>query len=274
MGSGGWCRAWLAYHARESGDGAALGGNPEAERDEGGHTEPVDEMRVVSVEVWRPGVVAYGAGLAWQRTRATAVRAGTAGEALALLEHAPVYTLGMRARREHVLVPSEVLTARGAAVVETDRGGDVTFHGPGQLVAYPILDLRTRGLGPATYVRMLEACLIATLARCDVHAERVTGRPGVWVDADGASAKIAAVGVRVREGVSTHGVALNVATDLAWFEAIVPCGIADAGVTSIQRVLGAAPAMDAVADAFAGAFAAVFGVRCVEATAPLAAGVR
>jgi lipoyl(octanoyl) transferase len=231
------------------------------------------------LDLWRPGIVAYDVGLAWQQARATALRAGAAREALGLLEHVPVYTFGMRARREHVLVPLEVLAARGAGVVETDRGGDVTFHGPGQLVAYPILDLRERGLGPALYVRMLEACLIATLARFDVHAERVAGRPGVWVDADGALAKIAAVGVRVREGVSTHGVALNVSTDLEWFEAIVPCGIADAGVTSMQRVLGVAPSMDAVMDEFARVFASVFYVPCAEAEGesatslePLAAG--
>jgi lipoyl(octanoyl) transferase len=228
-------------------------------------------MSTTNLDIWRPGVVAYDAGLGWQQARAAALHAGAASEALALLEHTPVYTFGMRARREHVLVPIEVLAARGAEVVETDRGGDVTFHGPGQLVAYPILDLRTRGLGPASYVRMLEACLITTLARFDVRAERVAGRPGVWVNADGALAKIAAVGVRVREGVSTHGVALNVSTDLEWFEAIVPCGIADAGVTSMQRVLGVAPSMEIVMDEFAHVFVSVFDVRCVEAGALLAA---
>lgn len=223
------------------------------------------------VEVWRPGVIAYGDGLAWQGARAAVLRAGAATEALALLEHPPVYTLGMRARAEHVLVSRAWLAARGASVVETDRGGDVTFHGPGQLVAYPILDLRARGLGPATYVRMLEACLISTLAHFEVRAERVAGRPGVWVETGGAREKIAAVGVRVRDGVSTHGVALNVSTDIAWFEAIVPCGLPDATVTSMQRVLGAAPSMDAVMDAFASAFASAF-VRSIEATAPLESG--
>lgn len=241
-------------------------------------------MSMGNLDVWRPGVVGYDAGLAWQHARAMALRADAACEALALLEHTPVYTFGMRARREHVLVPLEVLAARGAAVVETDRGGDVTFHGPGQIVAYPILDLRARGLGPASYVRMLEACLITTLARFEVRAARVAGRPGVWVTDGEAVAKIAAVGVRVREGVSTHGVALNVSTDLQWFEAIVPCGIADASVTSMQRVLGAPPLIDAVMDEVARAFGAAFGVQCVEMKsvksvtsvmwAPLVAGVR
>lgn len=221
-------------------------------------------MTATSLEMWHPGVVAYDTGLAWQQARASALRLGPASEALALLEHEPVFTFGMRVRREHMLVSPEVLAARGAEVAETDRGGDVTFHGPGQLVAYPILDLRARGLGPASYVRMLEACLIRTLARFGIEAERVVGRPGVWVESDGALAKIAAVGVRVRDGVSTHGVALNVSTDLEWFEAIVPCGIADARVTSMHRVLGEAPTMHAVTDEFARVFASMFEVELVE----------
>jgi lipoic acid synthetase len=132
----------------------------------------------------------------------------------------------------------DAIEERGGHVVHSDRGGDITFHGPGQLVAYPILDLRGRGLGPATYVRMLERTILETLARFGVHARQVEGRPGVWVGDE----KIAALGVRVREGVSTHGIAINVTTDLDWFDAIVPCGLADAGVTSIARVRGTAPA--------------------------------
>jgi lipoyl(octanoyl) transferase len=142
-------------------------------------------------------------------------------------------------------------------VVETDRGGDVTFHGPGQLVAYPILDLHARGLGPADYVRTLEACVIETLTRFGIAAERVAGRPGVWVD--GGTAKLAAIGVRIRDGVSMHGVALNVSTDLEWFDAIVPCGIADATVTSMARVIGTAPAHEAVEDVFIEVFTRHFG---------------
>src|SRR5262245_39782679 len=110
------------------------------------------------IEVWRPGLVAYDAGLAWQHARAEAVRAG-GREALAVLQHPPVYTLGMRGNTSNLLAPARI-EARGASVVRTDRGGDVTFHGPGQLVAYPILDLRRRAVGPATYVRTLEAVLI------------------------------------------------------------------------------------------------------------------
>ncbi len=209
------------------------------------------------IDVHRPGLVAYGEALAWQQARAEAVRCGAASEVLAVLQHPPVYTLGMRGERRHVLVTPEVLAARGADLVPTDRGGEVTFHGPGQLVAYPIVDLRRRDIGPATYVRMLEAVLIATLGRFDIDARRVAGRPGVWVE----DTKVAALGVRVRGGVSTHGVALNVSTDLEWFDAIVPCGIADAGVTSMARLLGVAPPHDAIEDAFIEAFENVFEVR-------------
>ena len=119
------------------------------------------------------------------------------------------------------------------------------------------LDLRARGLGPATYVRMLEQAIIDCLERFEVRAARVLGRPGVWVG----DAKVAAVGVRVREGVSTHGIAINVSTDLSWFDAIIPCGIADAGVTSLARVLSAPPAHEAVEAAFVAAFARMFHVE-------------
>ena len=213
-----------------------------------------------SVDLWRPGVVEYGRALAWQRERADALAAGVGGEALALLQHPPVYTLGARGNRAHLLATPEALAARGAAVVPTDRGGDVTFHGPGQLVAYPILDLRARGLGAAAYVRRLESVVIDALAAFGVEAGRAEGRPGVWVG----GAKIAAIGVRVSRGVSRHGLALNVSTDLDWFGGIVPCGIADAGVTSMARLPGGAPPMRAVEDAMAAAFERAFGVRLVE----------
>jgi len=226
-----------------------------------------------TVQLWRAGRLRYGAGLAWQHATAEAVAAGRppdgstasipeAGpsEVIALLEHPPTYTFGIRGGREHLLATPAALAARGAEVVDSDRGGDVTFHGPGQLVAYPILDLRARELRAGVYVRRLEAAVIATLEAFDVRGERVPGRPGVWVE----GAKIAALGVRISHGVSRHGLALNVTTDLAWFEQIVPCGIADAAVTSLERVLGAAPALRAVEDALAAAFEQVFAIRLVE----------
>jgi lipoyl(octanoyl) transferase len=213
---------------------------------------------MTEIAVARLGLVPYADAFAWQQVRAQAVRASREPEVIGVLEHPPVYTLGMRARREHLLASEAALRERGAEVVQTDRGGDVTFHGPGQLVAYPILDLRARGLGPAEYVRSLEACVIDTLAAFGIESMRVPGRPGVWVGAE--TAKIAAIGVRIRDGVSMHGLALNVTTDLAWFDAIVPCGIADASVTSMERELGNAPGFNAVCDAFLASFERAFGV--------------
>lgn len=197
--------------------------------------------------------IAYDTAAAWQRCIADEVRRG-APEALALFQHAPVYTLGRRARYDHLLAPRLDLERSGAEVMHSDRGGDVTYHGPGQLVAYPILHLRKRGLGPKTYVHALESVLIQTLERFDIAAGRVSGRPGVWVGND----KIAAIGVRIEGGVTTHGFALNVTTDLDRFGAIVPCGLRDAGVTSMKGILGHAPDLHEVAgtllEVFQGAF--------------------
>ena len=201
--------------------------------------------------------VPYATALAWMRSRANVVRGGGA-EAVALLEHEAVYTLGARALRSSLRIAEADLPA---PLVETDRGGDVTWHGPGQLVAYPVLDLRARGLRAGDYVRSLEAVVIEMLTAWGIEGERVPGRPGVWVD----GAKVAAVGVRLDRGVSRHGLALNVAPDLAWFDAIVPCGIADAGVTSMGHVLGEAPSLAAVAEVMAAAFARAFDHSLVEA---------
>jgi len=185
------------------------------------------------IEVHRLGLVDYASGLEWQEEAAIRVRAG-GPEAIGLLEHEPVYTLGARGDRTHLLTDCTALGARGAQVVETDRGGDVTFHGPGQLVVYPILDLRSRGLLAGDYVRRLEEVAIDTAAAFGVEAARVKGRPGAWVRVD---SKLAAVGVRVRGGVATHGLALNVSTDLTWFDAIVPCGLEGTTATSLEREL-------------------------------------
>lgn len=218
------------------------------------------------IEVHRLGTVAYGAGLEWQRAASEAVLAG-APERVAILEHEPVYTLGARASRASLRVAE---TALRAPLVISSRGGDVTFHGPGQLVAYPVLNLRVRGLGPGDYVRALEESVIRALASLGVEGERWTGRPGVWVRAstgpsDGELAKVAAIGVRVQQGVSRHGLALNVTTDLGWYDSIVACGIEDAGVTTLERVLGAAPDGERVTRALLEGFAGVFDVAPVAA---------
>ena len=211
------------------------------------------------ITLLRPGLTRYQDAWQLQRRMGDEVRAG-ASPTLILLEHPPTYTLGARGLTRHLLASRELLAQRGAEVIESDRGGDVTFHGPGQLVAYPILDLRALGLGPVSYVRALEATAMRALATFDIDAARVAGRPGVWVG----DAKIAAIGVRISRGITMHGFALNVSTDLSWFDAIVPCGIADAGVTSMQRLLGRAPAMHEVEDAVAEAFGAEFGVELAD----------
>lgn len=201
--------------------------------------------------------VPYAVAREWMHGRSEAVRRGALG-AVALLEHDPVYTLGARAARGSLRVAEAALPA---PLVETDRGGDVTWHGPGQLVLYPVLDLRARGLRAGDYVRALEVVAIETLAAWDIEGFRVPGRPGVWVD----GAKIAAVGVRIDRGVSRHGLTLNVSCDLGWFDAIVPCGIEDAEVTSIARIQAEVPAIEAVAATMARAFERMFGVALVEA---------
>lgn len=187
-----------------------------------------------TVELHRFGLLSYRDAYEWQQTTAAAVRDG-ATEALALLQHPHVYTLGRRIHLENILV-----TPEDAEVIESDRGGDVTYHGPGQLVAYPILNLRRRNLGAAAYVRLLETVMIRTAESLGVEAHCVAGRPGVWVD----DAKLGAIGVRVRGGVSTHGLALNVCPDLTRFDSIVPCGLRDITVTSLERELGFRPGLE------------------------------
>ena len=206
-----------------------------------------------TVYIHRWPITDYSPALRWQQATADSVRAG-GEEALALLQHPPVYTFGRRVRPDHVLTDAATLRARGAQVIETDRGGDITFHGPGQLVAYPILDLRRHNLGAVDYVCALEETMLRTLYRFGIEGSRLPSLPGVWVD----GAKIGAVGVRVQGGATTHGLALNVDVDLSWFEAIVPCGIAGAGVTSMERILGTSPGIETVADVMEAEFEAVF----------------
>jgi lipoyl(octanoyl) transferase len=155
-------------------------------------------------------------------------------DVLLLLEHPPVITLGRGSRHEHLLASPEALAARGVHVFETDRGGDVTFHGPGQLVGYPIYDLTEHRTDLHWFLRTLEEALMRALARLDLAGERKTGYTGVWVG----PRKIASIGIHVRQWVTWHGFALNVLTDLSYFDLIVPCGIADVSMTSIQRELG------------------------------------
>jgi lipoyl(octanoyl) transferase len=183
---------------------------------------------------------------AWslQNRLANARRAGLAPDTLILLEHPHTYTIGRSGTRDHVYLTEDELVARGITCLDVDRGGDVTYHGPGQLVGYPIVDLGPRP-DVGLYLRNLESCLIDVLADYGIQAERVKSYTGVWIG----DRKIAAIGVKVSQGVTTHGFALNVATDLSLFTHILPCGIPDKGVTSMAVELGRAPAMTEVEEA-------------------------
>jgi lipoate-protein ligase B len=217
------------------------------------------------------GRVPYDESCALQ-TRLHAQRVdGAIGDTLVLLEHPHVYTIGRRGTSNDVLWDVETLRARGVDVVETDRGGMVTYHGPGQLVGYPIIDLGP-GADLVGYLRNLEEAIIATLAAYGLEGGRDPANTGVWVrgPSEGAprgASKIAAIGVRVTRNVTKHGFALNVSTDLSYFAGIVPCGITDRGVTSMAAELGEAAPLAEVAVAFEGAFADVFGYDRAEVRA-------
>ncbi|MBW8860776.1 MAG: lipoyl(octanoyl) transferase LipB [Acidobacteria bacterium] len=195
-----------------------------------GHT--LASARVLDVR--KLGLVSYQDALALQRSLVDDRRAGRIGDTLLLLEHPHVITLGVRGGRSHVLAGPEALAARGVEIHETGRGGDVTYHGPGQIVGYPILDLNPDRRDVHRYVRDLEEVLILTAADYGIDAGRVPGLTGVWVGND----KLAAIGVRIARWITSHGFAFNVETNLDYFGLIVPCGIADRGVTSLSRLLG------------------------------------
>ncbi len=215
-----------------------------------------------AADVFVLGRVPYREAWAWQRALQAGLVAAKRADpsapvrhAVLVVEHPPVFTLGAGAGASNVLATETELAAEGAELVAVDRGGDVTFHGPGQLVAYPIVDLdrlATREGEPLRdlhrYLRELEEAVVRTCAAFGVAAGRVDGRTGVWVgpDARGPERKVCAMGVRCSRWVTMHGLALNVTTDLAWFDRIVPCGIADRGVTSLAVETGAVPDASAV----------------------------
>ena len=199
-------------------------------------------MRPLRIE--RPGRVRYGPMLARQRERHAEVLAGTRDDTLFLLEHERVITLGKNATDQHLLVSPERLAAHGYDLCPTERGGDVTYHWPGQLVGYPIVHLQADEREVAHFVWCLEEIMIQTAADFGVTAERVKGLRGVWV----AEKKLGAVGVRISRWATLHGFALNVSTNLSAYEVIVPCGITGAGATSLAAQHDPAPKLDAVAD--------------------------
>ncbi|PYV51599.1 MAG: octanoyltransferase [Acidobacteria bacterium] len=230
------------------------------------------------ISVLQLGTIDYSSGLRLQEKLVALRKDGRIGDALLLLEHTPVITLGRNAKSANVLASPDTLVQRGVEVFECNRGGDVTFHGPGQLVAYPIFDLRgvhsenasRKTLGAVDYVRRLEEVLIRTCADFGIPAKRIPGLTGVWTDHPSLSssagsrdllfseAKIAALGVHISRGVTSHGLALNVNTDLSFFDLIVPCGITSKPVTSMQKELSRTIPMQEVAHALSRNFGSVF----------------
>lgn len=201
------------------------------------------------MDVRRLGLIPYPEAWALQKRLADARRDGAIPDTLLLLEHPHTYTIGRSGTRDHVFLNDAELEKRGITCLDVDRGGDVTYHGPGQLVGYPIFDL-----GPqpdvGRYLRSLEGTLIDALAGFGIASGRLAGYTGAWIGND----KIAAIGVKVSQGVTTHGFALNVSTDLSLFGHILPCGIVDKGVTSMEVQLSRAPAMPRVEDAVVAQF--------------------
>jgi lipoyl(octanoyl) transferase len=200
--------------------------------------------------------VPYAEALALQRELVEERRAGRIGDVLLLVEHPHVLTLGVRGDggRSHILAPAERLAALDVAVHEAGRGGDITYHGPGQLVGYPIIDLKPDRCDVHRYVRDLEEVLIRVAADQGIRAGRLSGLTGVWVGGE----KLAAIGVRIARWITSHGFALNVSTDLDFFKLIVPCGIVDRGVTSLTAQLGRPLDWKAVEDQVVSHFAEVF----------------
>jgi lipoyl(octanoyl) transferase len=213
------------------------------------------------LDVRRLGRVRYSDALELQARLVEDRKAGRVPDTLLLLEHDPVFTLGRNARPENVLLAHEALRARGFDVFEVGRGGDVTYHGPGQAVAYPILDLAPDRCDVHRYVRDLEEVMIRACADYGVAAGRIRGLTGAWVG----DMKVGAIGVRLSRWVTSHGFALNVSTDLDPFGLIVPCGITSRGVTTLERASGRPIVFRDVLDTLAHHFASVFGAECDSA---------
>lgn len=215
-------------------------------------------------EVYRLGLVPYEAALELQARLVAERSADHAPDRLLLLEHPHTYTLGTSAKQEHLLLSPDECAARGIHVARIDRGGDITYHGPGQLVGYPIIALPRAGDGLRTdfvgYLRRLETVIIGVLGDYGILGKTIPGLTGVWVDTPAGEAKIAAIGVRINvRAVTKHGFALNVAPDMRLFDGIIPCGIDDKAVVSMADLLPVAPAMADVMDRVSAHFAATFG---------------
>lgn len=209
-----------------------------------------------TLEVRRLGTISYAEGLELQKALVEQRKAGAIPDQLLLLEHPPVITLGVKSRndRSHITASPDLLASEGVEVFETGRGGDVTYHGPGQLVGYPIIDLKPDRCDVHQYVRDLEDVMIRMAASFGVEAGRIPGLTGAWVGNE----KLAAIGVRIARWVTSHGFAFNVNTALNHFDLIVPCGITDKGVTSLSKLIGKDVPMAEVEEAAVASFRQVF----------------
>ncbi len=223
------------------------------------------------ISVLQLGTIDYATGLSLQQKLVDLRKEGRIGDVLLLLEHTPVITLGRNAKAINILASADLLKQRGVEVFESDRGGDVTFHGTGQLVGYPIFDLRAlpsndenrKTVGAVEYVRRLEDVLIRTCGDFGIPSKRIKGLTGVWTEgqSEDQEAKIAALGVHISRAVTSHGFALNVSTDLSFFNLIVPCGISSKPVTSMERELGKQPPLQDVAHSISRNFGVVFSTQ-------------
>jgi lipoyl(octanoyl) transferase len=212
------------------------------------------------------GLMGYAEAWALQKRVVAARKAGAIEDVLLLCEHPHVITQGRSGKREHLLVSEHVLKQKGVEFHATDRGGDITYHGPGQIVGYPIFNLGVIRRDVVWYVRMLEEAMMRATAEFGIAAERVTGKTGIWVKNKKTEEKLAAIGVHISRWVTSHGFAYNVSTDLRFFDLIVPCGIADRKATSLEKLLGRPVETKEVALRIANYLGEAFGLEMKEAS--------
>ena len=212
------------------------------------------------------GLIGYAEAWALQKRIVAARKAGAIEDVLLVCEHSHVITQGRNGKREHLLASEHVLRQKGVEYYETSRGGDITYHGPGQIVGYPILNLGAIRRDVVWYVRMLEVAMIRATSEFGITAERVAGKTGIWVKSGDTEEKLAAIGVHISRWVTSHGFAYNVSTDLRYFDLIVPCGIADRKATSLEKLLGRSVEQEEVAPRIARHLGELFGLEMQEAS--------
>jgi len=226
---------------------------------------PLDNEMTEALQV-DLGLIDYAEAYALQKRAVAARKAGTIEDVLLLCQHPHVITLGRSGKRENLLASEQVLRQKGVEFHATDRGGDITYHGPGQIVGYPILDLGAIRRDVVWYVRTLEEALIRATAEFGIGSERVAGKTGIWVRAGNSEEKLAAIGVHISRWVTSHGFAYNVSTDLRYFDLIVPCGIAGGKATSLEKLLGRSVQEKEVASRIARHLGELFALEMKEAS--------